>query len=533
MRERTFCWLAGATGLLLVVALAPLLFLSGRPLVVFQGATLIACSLFAVGLAGTAIMRSHGVERRWRLLLSSGLLSTLIGAIYWSFSWATAEYISLTLGTRDALYLLAPLLALLGLLRIPTRPGDRPAGQRGPPLDHEDGRHAAAVVVALDSLVILVSMFLIAWVAVLERITTSGMSGWPFVVALAYPISETMLIVVVILLMTFRRPRNGRAMGLVAASLLFFAVSEAALVHLAVRGRFEIDDTSLYWVGIVVGPPLLGLAMVVPPGSARRRPARRDRGGNEDRSLWAHAYLPYLPLGVATLFVVVPAARGDALQGLTLQLAIALATLVVIRQMLTVAQNTRLLAGLRAAQRGLRYQALHDPLTGLANRALFTSELDRAVEEHQASGRPLVVLFCDLDEFKAVNDNLGHGAGDELLRAVAGRLSGAVRQEDLIARLGGDEFAVLMRDPADDPRATGEATARRIQEAMRPPFQIHGHQRAVRVSVGVAVADAGVPVASTEDLLHRADQAMYAAKNHRRRRARRTARRGSPQSARR
>ncbi|MDT3443919.1 GGDEF domain-containing protein, partial [Pseudofrankia sp. BMG5.37] len=183
--------------------------------------------------------------------------------------------------------------------------------------------------------------------------------------------------------------------------------------------------------------------------------------------------------------------------------------------LITVAQNTRLMASLRATQRGLRYQALHDPLTGLANRVLFTSEIDQAVAAHQADGRPLVVLFCDLDDFKAVNDTLGHGAGDELLRAVAGRLRGAVRQEDLTARLGGDEFAVLMHDPSDDPRATGESTAWRIQEAMRPGFQVHGRRRDVQASIGVAVAEAGSPATSTEELLHRADQAMYAAKNRR------------------
>ncbi|WP_232793868.1 MULTISPECIES: GGDEF domain-containing protein [Pseudofrankia] len=513
MSGRVFWWLAGGTALLYVGALVPLAFLGGQPRVVFQGIAFVTCSVFAAVVAGVAIVRSRGAERRWRLLLSSGLASAVGGSIDWMITWLVADRSSVTLDAADLVYLVPPLLASLGLLSIPIRPAEGSAEQRAPPLDHEEGRHAAAVVVALDSLMIVVSMFLIAWVAVLENVTASGLSGWPFALALAIPLSGMLLIVVAVLLMTFRRPCNGRSMGLVTASLVLFAVSETALIFLAAGGPFEVDDTALYWIGTVLAPPLLALAMVVPPGPARRRPARPGRGGGEDRSLLVHAYLPYLPLGVAALLVVVPAARGQALQGITLQLSIVLVTLVTIRQLITVAQNTRLMASLRATQRGLRHQALHDPLTGLANRALFTAEVDHAVDAHRASGRPLVVLFCDLDDFKTVNDTLGHGAGDELLRAVAGRLRGAVRAQDLTARLGGDEFAVLMRDPSDDPRATGDATARHIREAMSPAFQVHGQRRDLQASVGVAVADAGTPVASTEDLLHRADQAMYAAKN--------------------
>ncbi|ONH32445.1 GGDEF domain-containing protein [Pseudofrankia asymbiotica] len=524
--ERTYRRMVGGTALLIVAALLPLDFLTGRRLVVFQGVALVACSVFAVTLAAVAIVRSRGVERRWRLLVSSGLLSTLVGAVYWSIVWADPGRSLLRLRAEDGIYLLAPLLALIGLLTIPTTPADRSGAQRAPPLAADDdgaGRLVAAVVVALDGLVIVVSMFLIAWVAVLRHVAESGVSGWPFVVALAYPLSEVVLVVVALLLLTFRRPHNGRAMWLLTVGLLFFSISETTLVYLTVRGPFQVQDTALYWIGLVFGPPVLALGMVIPMAPARSPRVWLGRIGGEDLYLWVHAYLPYLPVGVASLLVVVPAVRGEALQGLTLQLSIVLATLVAVRQMVTVAQNTRLLASLRATQRGLRHQAQHDPLTGLANRSLFTAEVDRAVDAHRTAGRPLVVLFCDLDDFKMVNDTLGHHAGDELLRAVAGRLRGAVRQEDLTARLGGDEFAVLMRGLPDGPRAMGENTAARIQEALRPAFQVHGRRRDVQASVGVAVADTSSPVASTEELLHRADQAMYAAKN-RRRRARRTTR---------
>jgi diguanylate cyclase (GGDEF)-like protein len=520
--EGAFRWLSGVAGVLILASLVPLDFLTGRRLVTFQGAALVTCSVFAVALAAVAIVRSHGAERRWRLLLSSGLVSSLVGVIYWSVSWSSVYHCSLAMTPADAAYFLPPLIALAGLLAIPVEADTTAAGQRAPPL--EPRPVVGAVVVALDGLLIVVSLLLVSWVAVLEHVTRSGVSGWQLALALGYPITGVGLVVVALLVATFRQPRNIRAMGLVTVSLLGFAVSESAVVYLAVRGPFGVEDTVVYWIGTAVAPPVLALAMLVP----RRRPTRDRRARperNEDRPLWAHAYLPYLALGVAAVLVVVPAVRGDSVQGLTLQLSVMLTLLVVIRQMITVAQNTRLLVKLRAAQRRLRYQALHDPLTGLANRALFTAEVDHAVAAHRASGRPLVALFCDLDGFKAINDTLGHAAGDELLRTVGQRLRDAVREADLVARLGGDEFAVLLEDPTGDPRETGDSAAKRIQEAMSPAFDVHGQRRQVRVSVGVAVADTAAPVDGTEELLHRADQAMYVAKRRKRRRSPRALRR--------
>jgi diguanylate cyclase (GGDEF)-like protein len=121
-----------------------------------------------------------------------------------------------------------------------------------------------------------------------------------------------------------------------------------------------------------------------------------------------------------------------------------------------------------------------------------------------------------------VNDSLGHAVGDELLRAVAGRLRTAVRREDLAARLGGDEFAVLLRDSLEDPQHTAQGAVQRIQETMRAPFRVQGQRRQVRISIGSAIADASTPVDSPEELLHRADHAMYAAKDHNRRQNNRT-----------
>jgi diguanylate cyclase (GGDEF)-like protein/PAS domain S-box-containing protein len=153
----------------------------------------------------------------------------------------------------------------------------------------------------------------------------------------------------------------------------------------------------------------------------------------------------------------------------------------------------------------LRRQASTDALTGLLNRKAFSERLASAVE-HLDPATPPAVLFVDVDDFKRVNDTLGHAAGDELLVAVAGRLTGGVRADDVVARLGGDEFALLL------PTATAERlreAADRILTAVRAPVRLSGGSIAVTASVGGAL---GGPDSSAAALLHRADTAMYTAK---------------------
>ena len=154
----------------------------------------------------------------------------------------------------------------------------------------------------------------------------------------------------------------------------------------------------------------------------------------------------------------------------------------------------------------LRHQALHDPLTGLPNRVLFTDRVTHALTRRDA-GLNTAVLFLDLDDFKTVNDSLGHAAGDEILVRVAERLLAVLRTEDTACRLGGDEFAVLIEDA---PAAGAAAAAERILAALRPAFSVGGRELALRGSIGVAMRHEGKGTA--EDLLRNADTAMYAAK---------------------
>ena len=162
-------------------------------------------------------------------------------------------------------------------------------------------------------------------------------------------------------------------------------------------------------------------------------------------------------------------------------------------------------------ERQLRIQAFHDSLTGLANRVLFRDRVAHALARSTRHGHPPVVLFLDLDNFKGVNDALGHGVGDALLMEVAGRIEGTLRASDTCARLGGDEFAVLLEETPSTgtPEAHAAHVAQRIIESLRAPVHCDGMELLVDTSIGIAAA---APEDSVDDVLRNADLAMYRAK---------------------
>ncbi|MEX2626225.1 MAG: sensor domain-containing diguanylate cyclase, partial [Ilumatobacteraceae bacterium] len=155
----------------------------------------------------------------------------------------------------------------------------------------------------------------------------------------------------------------------------------------------------------------------------------------------------------------------------------------------------------------LTHQAFHDALTKLPNRALFVDRARQALDVRRDDGSASAVLFLDLDDFKTVNDSLGHEQGDALLQAVAGRLSEVVRGEDTVARLGGDEFAILVPRAADPRIVVG--LAERVLSAVSAPLTLAGRRLSPNASVGIAVGDGQT---SVDELLRDADAAMYVAK---------------------
>lgn len=209
-------------------------------------------------------------------------------------------------------------------------------------------------------------------------------------------------------------------------------------------------------------------------------------------------------------------ARGQALKALD-HLALALGTLFdrcresearLVRAEVALVRARADLAGTRAAERHARLLALQDSLTTLPNRACFREQLEAALKRPLPGAIPLSVLFLDLDNLKQVNDRHGHGVGDEVLRIVASRLRRALRDRDVVSRLGGDEFACLVRGALDERQLSRLAC--KLFDAVSAPMTIGVLNLNSRVSIGIASCTAGG--ATPDELMHRADAAMYRAK---------------------
>jgi diguanylate cyclase len=239
--------------------------------------------------------------------------------------------------------------------------------------------------------------------------------------------------------------------------------------------------------------------------------ARHDPTVFDPRSPQPYRLLPYVAVALTfgMLLVILPGRIGTAMWGVVVG-AVLITGVVVTRQLLMFRENwaligrlDRALLELRGHQRQLRDQATTDRLTGLLNRAAFVDGLAAALARTDDPDG-LCVLLVDLDDFKTVNDTLGHAAGDALLVAVARQLLETLPPGGIVARLGGDEFAVLLTE------GDGEAVAARMLTAIRRPLRITAHTLTVAVSIGIAPARIGDTV---DDLMRNADIAMYAVKD--------------------
>jgi diguanylate cyclase (GGDEF)-like protein/PAS domain S-box-containing protein len=171
--------------------------------------------------------------------------------------------------------------------------------------------------------------------------------------------------------------------------------------------------------------------------------------------------------------------------------------------------NSRDVSERKVFEEQLAHQAFHDPVTNLANRALFVERVRHAVPRARREGSRLAVIFMDLDDFKTINDSLGHAAGDAVLLEIAKRLDGNIRPSDTAARFGGDEFAVLLEDVGSAQDAAD--TAERVLESLAVPLRLEGKELFVRCSLGISIAE-GESAAGADELIRNADAAMYIAK---------------------
>lgn len=438
-------------------------------------------AVFAAICAGLAARSARGRQRAAWICLTAGLVGWAVGDAIWA-------YYELVLGmdespfpsVADVAYLLFPVGACLALTLFP-------AGY---------SYHSRTRVV-LDGLIVAAALFEISWVLVLQGLyEAGGASRFALGVSLAYPVTDIVVVAVGLLVLARARTDQRTTLVLLTAGSALNALSDSAFVYLTAHDAYQSGNAiDVGWLAALV---MLSSAALVSRRAPHAEPVQKAEVPSRGSMWW-----PYLPLLPAAAVCGPKLMATPGLGPIIVTSGLLIVTMLS-RQFFMVGENRRLL--MMAAD-----QALHDPLTGLANRALFHDRLTHAMQLHQRDRQPIVVLSLDLDDFKLVNDSLGHAAGDALLAQAAERLLGCVRTGDTVARLGGDEFAILMEGMAELSRLV----AHRVVQAFDEPFLIEGHDLLLRPSVGLAVALADDLDTSADALLKQADVAMYSAKRSR------------------
>ena len=436
--------------------------------------------------AGCVFAARRQVRLRQRLAWALFALS----ASSWGAGQAVWSWYEIHLGIAvpfpslaDLGYLLACPTAAAAVLLLPSQ---RLGARRGARL-------------LLDGLIIGIALLAVSWTLVMRAVyNAGGQSATSQAISLAYPISDV-VIGTMLLVTLMRTPRGSRStVVLVAAALATMALADSSFTYYTATNSY--DTGNVLDTGWLAGYLLLGLAAF----RAYLRPtiASTDLVGPSRLMV----LLPYLPVVAAGLIDAYSVGVLHSLDLVMLASTSAVIGLVLIRQMVTLAENSDLLRRVADRESALQHQANHDALTGLPNRVLLEQ---RALEALAGSGSPCALLFIDLDDFKRVNDSFGHNTGDRVLVAVAERLSGVVRDQDTAARLGGDEFAILLVGVS---MRTADDIAERLLAALDQPLVLDGDCVHASATVGIAVSANAEPVA-WEELMRRADVAMYAAKS--------------------
>ncbi|PPK93100.1 diguanylate cyclase (GGDEF)-like protein [Kineococcus xinjiangensis] len=347
-----------------------------------------------------------------------------------------------------------------------------------------------------DGLVMACALFCTAWVLSLDAMVATAEEVVPLLFSLAYPVTDIVLLTV-LLLSLLRNPRSVPARLLVAGGALMLAGDAGFTYDFSLDGYATGGASDYAWLGAFA---LFGLA------AAARHDDPRGDPVPEGRSRLS-VLLPYVPLLLAAPMVVWQ--LWTTVDRVVVVASAVLVCLVLGRQWLILAENHTLLEVTQRQRAELQRLAHYDGLTGLANRGLFADRMRRAVDESVASGVPVTVAFVDLDDFKGVNDTLGHAVGDALLREVGTRLSRCLPSGGTAARLGGDEFAVVVTDPAVD----RDLLVGCILGSLAEPFAVGAAVLPLTASVGAVSEVVGIADEQTVDLLLAlADTRMYDAK---------------------
>lgn len=475
---------AGAAMLLWINALAPFGDDAARR---FALAAQSVVGLGAMICAVSGIRRTSGISRTWRVLVVAGMSSWLIGELFWRLSADDAGGAPLP---AVVAYFGPPILSFAAMVLL-ARSGGGLTGQR------DESSNSPRVLAVLDGLVAAAAFSILVFLGGLGAMTTAALprSSNPTVTA-AYSVVELVVIVVAVLMATaYRRDRpHRRNYLLLSGGVVLLAGSDRMVAYLQSIGM----ETGDLWggVGNTLGPLMIAFAVLeLTPGSI---------GGAGDEMMdWAQFVWPYAGFVSIVLICASHVLRGLPLPTTVVWLAMVMIMLVAARQLVAMRAQRQLTRRLYDVQDRLAHQLNHDALTGLPNRLLFTQRLDAAMRIGT-----FVLIFVDIDDFKEVNDQFGHAAGDELLCAVGRRLRRCVGASDTLARIDGDEFAVLMENVDDAP----EVVADRLRVALRDPFAVHGSSVRVRASMGLVTGRSDDPASSSDDLMRQADISTYAGK---------------------
>ncbi|MDR7273939.1 putative bifunctional diguanylate cyclase/phosphodiesterase [Catenuloplanes atrovinosus] len=475
----------------LVVAVSTSGVVTGRAGVALDNLAQLTAGIAAAVCCLVTARGTSGAGRAWRRLIGAGMVGWALGQLIWTvYQLFGTDYLP---GPAPAElgYMALPVFALWALLTVAAVSPRRVLNPS----------RRAHVVTMLDVVIVLGSVVMLSWAPIRAVLQAGEGPPGALVAAVAHLVMDALLAVLLALLLAVRQPPRALRppLLLLGGGLLALAVSDGFYAYLVSTGAERMSP--LHSAGWVLGPALVALASLAP---APEEPPSADTDGLDPVFL----LLPVLPVVATGVTLAIRTLVGHPLTWPEVALGWLGLLLVIVRQMVTIVDNRALLLSVAEARRRLAHQATHDPLTGLANRELFGRRLSAAVDAHREEGRPIALLFVDLDDFKFVNDSFGHAAGDRMLQEIAARLQRCVRRDDLVARLGGDEFAVLLEADHVAPGLVGE----RILAALREPVLVDGKPVTVAASVGV-VAPEPYDIGLTGDaLLRRADAAMYAGK---------------------
>jgi diguanylate cyclase (GGDEF)-like protein len=469
----------------LLLALTPVLAVAYAMLPTTGDSRVIAYPLYGIAMAvliGLSVLRLHPARRRAWLVIAVALTLLSVGDVTYTVLQLTdgeVPYPSLA----DLGYLAGYVALLVGVT------------------DLFRGRTTGSERLALiDAAILTTGVAAVFWIFIVLPTITGTTDLLTIGVSMAYPAADLILLMLG-LHAVLAGGGSPRFLKLMLLGISIYFVSDVVYAVAVNQGTYGFGDTvDLGWI---VGLLLIGVAAIHP---STREPvvvlakAETSLGRRRLALLALAAFL-------APAMLVVRAASLDfpTVAGLVLTW-IVLFGLVLMRLATTLDALGTSLIQRRSLQDDLAFQATHDSLTRLANRGLFETRLDVAVARN-ASGTGLI--FLDLDDFKTVNDTLGHATGDALLQTIATRIHRELRGTDLVARLGGDEFAVLVEHCPDD--ATLRALAERILVAIRAPVALAGRHLVTHASAGMAFGRVGL---TGLELMGDADIAMYQAKSN-------------------